>query len=176
VAAGAKVSARGSYLCACRILTAQWAPACDTTGSSTFPLQHSEITHSSMFLKPTCEGDIGRGGAVALVVGDDLDAIVLPDTHAAIEQQASVCQHRFGVWDCSRSSRPLMMFRSATPEPTGQAMILVRTCRWYPDQYQLREPREPLQRICVLAALLDACRIRNTKHNVVSVLDWMWKC
>ena len=29
------------------------------------------------------EGDIGRGGAVSLVVGDDLNTVVLPDTDAA---------------------------------------------------------------------------------------------
>ena len=29
------------------------------------------------------EGDIGRGGTVSLVVGDDLDTVVLPDTDAA---------------------------------------------------------------------------------------------
>ena len=30
------------------------------------------------------ERDVGRGGAVALVVGDDLDAVVLPDTDAGV--------------------------------------------------------------------------------------------
>jgi hypothetical protein len=30
------------------------------------------------------EGDVGRGGAVSLVVGDDLDTVVLPDSDAGV--------------------------------------------------------------------------------------------
>ena len=29
------------------------------------------------------EGDVGRGGPIALVVGDDLNSIILPDTDTA---------------------------------------------------------------------------------------------
>ena len=32
------------------------------------------------------EGDVGGGGAVTLIVGDDLDAVVLPDAHAAVRR------------------------------------------------------------------------------------------
>jgi hypothetical protein len=34
------------------------------------------------------EGDIRGGGAVTLVVGDDLYTIVLPDTDAAVEKKS----------------------------------------------------------------------------------------
>ena len=34
------------------------------------------------------KGDIGRGGAVALVVGDDFDTIILPDTDTTMSGQS----------------------------------------------------------------------------------------
>lgn len=35
------------------------------------------------------EGDIGRGGAVTLVVGDDFHSVVLPDTDATVNERVS---------------------------------------------------------------------------------------
>jgi hypothetical protein len=40
------------------------------------------------------EGDIGRRGSVALVVGDDLNTIVLPDTHTSKKQKKKSSQGR----------------------------------------------------------------------------------
>ena len=43
------------------------------------------VTNQSLTL---AEGDIGGGGTVTLVVGDDLDTIVLPDTDTSEEQNS----------------------------------------------------------------------------------------
>jgi hypothetical protein len=33
------------------------------------------------------EGDVGRGGSVSLIVGDDLDSVVLPQTDTSTEEK-----------------------------------------------------------------------------------------
>ena len=64
-------------------------------GTTSYSNSVQTQSHCSKIKKLT----IGGGGAVALIVGDDLDTIVLPNSHAGV-RGTQIDSYGFSVYGC----------------------------------------------------------------------------